>query len=57
MVLGVLRCNVQYTVYRERYVETSSIIHLYRFMYAGAALYGVFILLCQPLRAEVVEQT
>ena len=38
-------------------VEINSIIHLFGFVFAGAVLYGVFILLYQPLRVEVVERT
>ena len=38
-------------------VEINSIIHLFGFIFAGAVLYGVFILLYQPLRVEVVERT
>ncbi len=38
-------------------IEISSIIHLFGFIFAGAALYGIFILSYQPLRTEVVKQT
>ncbi|MDB9252931.1 flippase [Halorubrum ezzemoulense] len=37
-------------------VEVNSISYLFVFVFTGAALYGVFILLYQPLRVEVVEQ-
>ncbi len=37
-------------------IEIDSIIRLFVFIFAGAALYGIFVLLYQPLRKEVVEQ-
>lgn len=38
-------------------VEITTVVQLIGFVSTGAALYGVFILLYQPLRVEVVEQT
>ena len=38
-------------------IEINSIIYLFGFIFAGAALYGIFILVYQPLRTQVVEQT